>query len=394
MLMKIKGLKERIKCIQATLLRQLTQPLAISIILGSVIRLACLPNKSSDYKSFLVPWYDFIVEHGGFGALKYDFYDYTPPYIYWLIIASSLLCWLPKIVSIKLISIIFDFVCAFFVYKLVRLKYPTGNLPNKALAVVLFTPTVIYNSSLWSQCDGIYTSFLLACLYYFCICRNSLAFICFGLAASFKLQAMFLAPLLLILWVKKEVRLVSFLWIAVIYLVSILPAFVAGRPLLDLILIYFNQSQKYKELAKDVPNLYQWIPNYYYNEAVPIGLIFTSLTILLLTYIVYKSQIRLSQPQLIYISLISVLLVPYLLPKMHQRYFYPADLISIVFGFYYPQYYWIPIVIQISSLLSYLGTPILIKLSAIALGFTLCFVIQNLKLFINQNPNIQIHELT
>ncbi|PSB02999.1 hypothetical protein [Merismopedia glauca] len=373
---------------------QLNKPLIRGIIFALVIRYVCLPNKSSDYKSFLEPWYNFIVEHGGFLSLKYDFYDYTPPYIYWLIIASSLLAWLPKVISIKLISIIFDFVCAYFTYKLVRLKYPVGNMPTKAFLIVLFTPTVIYNSSLWSQCDGIYTAFLIACIYYLSMQRNSLAFICFGLGVSLKLQAMFLLPLLLIIWIKKKVSWQQFLWIPLTYLVCIFPAFLAGRPLFDLLLIYFNQSQKYKELAKGVPNLYQWIPNRYYSDVVPIGLIFTTFAILLLTYIIYQTKTKLAPDRLLHISLISVLLVPYLLPKMHQRYFYPADIVSIIFGFYFPQYYWIPIMVQICSLLSYLGTPILIKICSLALGFTLCFVIQKLQSTLNQSQDIQIHEFS
>jgi Gpi18-like mannosyltransferase len=373
---------------------KITSHFTLGIIAALIIRFLCLPNKSSDYKSFLEPWYNFITEHGGFAALKYDFYDYTPPYIYWLLIASSLLAWLPKIVSIKLVSIIFDFICAYFCYKLVRLKYPVGNFPNKAFLLVIFAPTVIYNSSLWSQCDGIYTAFLLGCLYYLCIQRNALAFICFGISVCFKLQAMFLLPLLLIMWCQRKVSWWHFSWIPLMYLVSILPAFIAGRPLPDLLLIYFNQSQKYKELAKGVPNLYQWIPDYYYREVVPIGLILTTLAILLLTYSVHKNKLKLNYQNIIHLSLISVLLVPYLLPKMHQRYFYPADLLSIVFAFYFPQYYWVPIVVQICSLLSYLGTPILIKACAIALGFTLCFVIYQLQTNLKPSQGIQVHELS
>lgn len=55
---------------------------------------------------------------------------------------------------------------------------------------------------------------------------------------------------------------------ALVYLVTIIPAWIAGRPLTDLLLIYLGQSQKFKELTKNAPNLYQWIPNELYNLVV------------------------------------------------------------------------------------------------------------------------------
>jgi Gpi18-like mannosyltransferase len=179
--------------------------LAIGIIFAITIRLVCVPNKSVDYKYFLDPWYDFIASHGGFSALKYGFADYTPSYLYWLLIASTLLSGLPKILAIKLFAMSVDFICAFFTYKIVKLKYPVGKMANWAFLAVILSPTVIYNSSLWGQCDVIYTTGLIACVYFLSIHKQVPALISFGVALSFKLQAMFLAPLLLTLLVKKRI---------------------------------------------------------------------------------------------------------------------------------------------------------------------------------------------
>jgi Gpi18-like mannosyltransferase len=69
--------------------------------------------------------------------------------------------------------------------------------------------------------------------------------------------------------------------------------------------------------------------------------------------------------------------MPYLLPKMHERYFYPTDILSIIFAFYFPEYRWVAISVQLASFFSYLGTPIYIQLFSIPLGFTLWFVVRN-----------------
>jgi Gpi18-like mannosyltransferase len=351
--------------------------LLIGIIFAVTIRLVCVPNKSVDYKYFLDPWYDFIASHGGFIALKYGFADYTPSYLYWLLIASTLLSGLPKILAIKLFAMTVDFICAFLTYKIVKLKYPVGRMANWAFLAVILSPTVIYNSSLWGQCDVIYTTGLIACIYFLSIHKQIPALISFGVALSFKLQAMFLAPLLLILLIKKRIFWFYLPIIPLLYIGAMLPAWIAGRPIKELLLVYFEQSNKYKELAKNVPNLYQWIPNNFYNIVVPIGLLLTVTAILLLAYLVDRSKLEITQDRLIYLATISVFFMPYLLPKMHERYFYPTDILSIIFAFYFPQYRWVAISVQLASFVSYLGTPIYIQLFSIPFGFTLWFVVRN-----------------
>ncbi|MTJ49166.1 hypothetical protein [Dolichospermum sp. UHCC 0259] len=373
----LKSIKDKFDYIFNSCQLPIPRYLAIGIIFAITIRLVCVPNKSVDYKYFLDPWYDFIASHGGFSALKYGFADYTPSYLYWLLIASTLLSGLPKILAIKLFAMTVDFICAFFTYKIVKLKYPVGRMANWSFLAVILSPTVIYNSSLWGQCDVIYTTGLIACVYFLSIHKQIPALISFGVAISFKLQAMFLAPLLLILLVKKRISWLYLPIIPLVYLVAMLPAWIAGRPITELLLVYFEQSNKYKELAKNVPNFYQWIPNDFYNIVVPIGLLLTVTAILLLAYLVYRSKLEITQDRLIYLATISVFFMPYFLPKMHERYFYPTDILSIIFAFYFPQYRWVAISVQLASFVSYLGTPIYIQLFSIPLGFTLWFIVQN-----------------
>ncbi len=365
-----------LKSIKLHLNNPVTKYLAIGIIFAVFIRWVCVPNKSVDYKYFLDPWYDFIAANGGFSALKHGFADYTPPYLYWILIATTLLSGLPKIFAIKLFAMSVDFVCAFFTYKIVRLKYPEGRMATFAFLAVILSPTVIYNSALWGQCDVIYTTGLIACVYFLSIKKQIPALVSFGVGLSFKLQAMFLSPLLLIMVLKKRISWYFLPLIPLVYIVLMLPAWFAGRPMSELLLVYFNQANKYKELAKGSPNLYQWIPNDFYNIVVPIGLIITVAAILLLAYLVYKSRLKITQDRLIHLATISVLFMPYILPKMHERYFYPADILSLIFAFYFPRYFWVAIVVQMSSFFGYLGTPIYIKLFSIPLAFALWFIVR------------------
>lgn len=86
--------------------------------------------------------------------------------------------------AIKLASIIFDFVGAFWVYKIVQLVYPKGQKALLAFIILLFTPTVFINSAYWGQCDMIYTSFLLGYLYFISINKEVLALTFFAISLS------------------------------------------------------------------------------------------------------------------------------------------------------------------------------------------------------------------
>ena len=51
--------------------------------------------------------------------------------------------------------------------------------------------------------------------------------------------------------------------------------------------------------------------------------------------------------------MIAVMFMPFFLPKMHERYFYPADVLSVAFAFYCPRLFYIPVLIEEVSFFSY-----------------------------------------
>ena len=52
-------------------------------------------------------------------------------------------------------------------------------------------------------------------------------------------------------------------------------------------------------------------------------------------------------------ALISVLFPPFLLPGVHERYFFAADVLSVVYAFYYPKQWYVPLLVQFASGFSY-----------------------------------------
>ena len=358
----------------------------VGLIISVVLRLRLFKIQSIDYDWFLSPWYEYIRDHGGFRALKDDFSNYTPPYLYLMTIATYLP--IPKLAAIKWVSVVFDFVLAALATLLVRLKYEDKTLWMLSFFVTLFAPTVFFNSALWGQCDAIYTSALLASVYFVIKRKPTAAAIFLGVALTVKLQAVFLFPFFLVLYLKKEMPMRVFLLIPAVYVLLILPAWLIGRPFVDLLLIHFRHAGEYSNrLVLNAPNLYQWLP---YHRAIEKGsLLFALAMIYLFCLIGYKSRVELGKNIIIKMATCSAILVPFVLPHMHERYFFPADALSLVYAFYFPRFFIVPLLVITASFFSYIpvlffndvkptGIPYMAGLMALALIITMVDLVRSL----------------
>ncbi|MGB8212820.1 MAG: hypothetical protein WCE68_04595 [Anaerolineales bacterium] len=322
------------------------------ILLALLLRFSLRTFESQDYLNFFRAWYT-IIRKQGFGALGKSFSNYTPLWLYMLYGVSIFLPKLATVTAVKLPSIICDFICAWYVYRIVRLKYEKGPVPIFAFFAILFAPTVVLNSSAWGQIESIYTAALIAFLYYVLKKQNWLACIAFGIAFSVKLQSIYLAPLLVVLLLKKVVSWKQVLVIPAVYFISIIPAWIAGRPLADLLTIYIGQVGGYTGLVHNAPNLYTWLPASMTDMLYPAGVILAVSLCFIYVVVVLKSHVRLSSHLIVQLAFVSALLVPYFLPKTHDRYFYPSDVFSIVFGFFFPGYFYIPLAANLISFFIY-----------------------------------------
>jgi len=206
----------------------------------------------------------------------------------------------------------------------------------------------------------------------------------FGVSISFKAQAIFLLPLLFALLLRREIPWKDLLIVPSIMLLSLVPALLAGRSLIDLLSVYPSQASQYQQLSMHAPSLLSLIPNFgrFYPYFYPAGLVLAIAVGLLFSMIIYKSQVELTSSLLIELSLISVILMPLVLPKMLDRYFYPADILSILFAFYFPSYFYIPIAMSIISFFAYQPTlfeaePVAIPILALGILVLVAIVIKD-----------------
>ena len=331
--------------------------LAALTLIGLSIRVILRVVITDDWLMYWDPWISDIKEMG-FSYLATDRYDYTPTFIYILWVISKLP--MNPMTAYKGLHCILDFVAAAILGKMIYKV--TGSRRKGVLSYGLFliVPTIWANSALWAQCDIIFMTFLLLCFYYLFADRPCRAMFFYGMAFVFKLQSLFIFPFLVILWVNKKVDLKHFLWIPALYFLSIVPAWIAGRPLMELINIYMAQgAQDVWSLSIKWPNIYQIIGNQFFLlEYASAGTWLILGILMVIMFAMAQKRYRITNEFIVQMALFFAILTPWFLPHMHERYGCVADILAIIYAmmnrkkFYFPL---VQILVSFNSYMAYLS---------------------------------------
>lgn len=350
--------------------------LAAMLAVAMMLRTFFFPYESYDYRGPLSRWFHFLQANHGFMALRDLQSDYPPLYLYFLALFTYLP--FPALFTIKAFSTLFDILAAAMAFRLVKIKSGDNFLPALAFTALLFWPTVVLNGSMWGQCDIIYTSLLLAMLCLLMTRKYAGAMALFGLAISFKLQAIFLLPLLFIFWFKREITVWHLALIPLVFVLSCLPIILLGKPLASAVSIYWLQAGQFPTLAKNALTVYQWVPQQLYPYFIWPGVLLALAVILSLGLVLNRFLRELDPGTIILLALAFSLAVPFMLPKMHERYFFLADVISVIYAFYFPRKFYLPLVIGVLSYFSYypflFGTS-LFELKYLSLGMAAAVIL-------------------
>lgn len=327
--------------------------LLLALLAGAfALRWALFPLSSNDYEVFLQPWFEELATHGGLAAIGRPIGDYTPPYIY--ILAALTHLPLPSLVSIKLVSCAGDVLLAGLAAAIVLDLTQHKKRAALSFLATLLLPTVLLNSAAWAQCDSLYTAALLGCVLCALRGRYTPSVLCFAVAFAFKLQAVFLSPLLIALFLRRKIRFRQLLLVPGVYLCAVLPAALAGRSLWELLTVYLRQAASYSGLSLGAPNFYAFL---HPQNTRPFGVagicVFAALLALALWWAVRKAG-PVPPLRLLTWAAFCAVAVPFLLPYMHERYFYPADVLTLVYAFVLPHRWPVPVLVAGSSLYVYL----------------------------------------
>ena len=121
-------------------------------------------------------------------------------------------------------------------------QFTTSNIRKlAAYFVTLYLPTVLLNGSYWGQCDSIYAAFAVLALDQALRDRPSVSMVLFACSFAFKLQAVFILPIILVLIIHRRMKWWHLLLFPITYAILVFPAVYAGLPIKDAVMLYLDQ---------------------------------------------------------------------------------------------------------------------------------------------------------
>jgi Gpi18-like mannosyltransferase len=323
--------------------------------LAVLARLAGLHQDTGEINQMAV-WSHRLVAGGGWHGLSERIGNYNAPFLYLLLLATYLPG--PLMIKIKLVWTLFDVVLAYFTYKLVGLARPGGRIPVVAALIVVFLPTVVLNAAYIGQIDAMWASFSVGALYFLLRDRYWWALSLCGVAVALKPQGIFIFPLVGLLLLAGHVPWRSLLAVPAVYLALDVPALLIGRDPRELLTIYspLRQAKVISRLTYEAPSVYNFIPASpdRIDSIKTLGEILLAALILGIYYVLIVRRVELTRDRIVAVSALFAILVPFLLPGMHERYFFLADVTSVALVFFRPRLWYVPLLVESASFLSYL----------------------------------------
>ena len=348
-----------------------------------------ITRSNSDFGVFLLPWYQAILAEGRLAALHGGFSDYTPPYIYVLVLCTLTDGWLSPIVAVKLCSMLWTLFGATQVHGICRAVGRSREFSLLAAVIFATLPEISLNSIVWGQSDVIYVSFLLAFLHALLRGRRGWAMVMFGIALAFKPLAAVVAPFVAYLLLRdlpvpgRALRaLRDAMLVPLTYAAMMLPAVLAGRPLRELFTFYASQYGEHPLLSMAAPNpwlivqqlvaypadfreppllsrlapdTFLWLqavlPQHDGMILAGVALALLACGALLLSFLTCRG--RPGPAQLVTMLALAALLVPYFAPRMHARYFIAAGVLTYVLALLRPGLWPAALCMQAAAVLTY-----------------------------------------
>ncbi|AZK48773.1 phospholipid carrier-dependent glycosyltransferase [Paenibacillus lentus] len=322
--------------------------MGVALVIGLLLRIwmgLTVRGFETDMNTFM-SWAHHANEQGLVGFYSEGiFVDYPPGYIYILYILGVVQGWLgldygtsATMLLFKLPSILADIVAAYIVYRAGSSRF--GTKLGWALSVMyLFNPAVLINSAGWGQADSFYVLFLISSLTALSSRRLEKSAVWFAIAALIKPQTFIFTPvwLLAFLYYRSWRRVIaSVLLGGFTFVLLALPFFWNNGGLPALMDLYRTTLASYPYATVNAFNLYalfgyNWAPlgdRWLLLSFRTWGMLFIFAAVAYAVYIYLRKRGRdLTKSYFIALALIVIVFV--LGTKMHERYMFPALLLSL-----------------------------------------------------------------
>ena len=297
--------------------------LLAAVLAGFGLRLCFLPHVSADYENYLAGWMEQLRAGGFRSAMQRQIGEYNVLYQYLLFLAARLP--VSGLLAVKAVSLAGDALLAGAIGRLAGRKQPQAML-----ALALLVPSIALNGSMFAQCDSLYAAAALWGLALALEGKPARAAACFALSLAFKLQALFLFPMLPVLWAAGKLRLRDIpVFLGTLLLVAA-PALIAGKRPAAILAYYTGQTGLYTGLTYGAPTLFglmntEGLDVYAYGR---FGVLLAAGACLLLARTGLARAERMEDDEHLRLAMLMAMVSVFLLPRMHERYFYLATALT------------------------------------------------------------------
>ncbi|MBD5545424.1 MAG: hypothetical protein HDR01_14585 [Lachnospiraceae bacterium] len=263
---------------------------------------------------------------------------------------------LAMINQLKLFSMVFDVFLAVLMLDLV-----TGITGNKikgflAYGVMLLFPVLAASSAMWGMGDEAYVFFALLSISYTLKGKGNMGLCSLGISILLNANGLFLLPVFLGLYLRKEVKAAAFL----------APAFgLAANRLIVTKMLPFRlpfiqadallaESRGEAVLSYHYPNIYQIFGvDKFVTEYSQAAVCFVICLGVMIGVLIALSKKDLTKERVLLLFVLSAMVIPYFAPFMNERSGMIADVAAVLLGFAVLRKFYVPLVQVIISYVAY-----------------------------------------
>jgi hypothetical protein len=305
----------------------LSRPTQLVLVLAlAVVARAIYWNlRPPDMSLFLEPWFAHIVHYGPIGAFAHPFSNYEPAYLYVLALGSLAHGLLAPMTIIKILSVLGTL---FLTLALGDLLKAAGAERRSALLLLLL-PSVVINDALLGQCDALWAGSCLFALAAMMRGHSLRSLVWCGVAVAFKAQAAFIAPVIAGALIGRRAPWWHWSIPPLVFLASLVPPWLLGWPGIKLLTVYLDQASL-DQIAGRLGN--PWMAFTVAGVEQPVNWFMLGYAAAGAAAVAIAALAARScrDPRLLLVlGALSATALPFLLPKMLERYYFLGDVLTL-----------------------------------------------------------------
>lgn len=299
--------------------------LAAILCLAAIARVICWSRRPPDMSIFLEPWFAHIVHYGPIRAFAHPFSNYEPLYLYLLALGSLAHGVLTPMTIIKIISV----AGTLFLTTALADLFKSAGAERRGALLLLILPSVVINDALLGQCDALWAGSCIFALAAIIRGQTLRSMIWCGIAIAFKAQAAFIAPVIVGAMIGRRAPWWQWGVPALVFIATLVPPWLLGWPIIKLLTVYLDQTAL-DQIPGRLAN--PWMLGTIFADHASrdwfiLGYAAAGAAAVMIAALAARGS---RDPRLlILLGALAGTAIPFLLPKMLERYYFLGDVMTL-----------------------------------------------------------------